>query len=263
MERLNHCRALVVRKKHAATESKFRRFLSRYRSTGIIDDEIPASTLEKWWNEPSKQKRIIAAYADCLKQNRSQGTRAQNKEDLTLELNQLRKEVLRDKRIPELPPMPNWLAEAKAHEPSETSPDTLAFNAKILPGLESDSETGIYYTAATLAAMNLPGWADELARVARAATDERHREKAKKFLIELGKALASRRSLWDRTDELILCNYYETEKFEKPLCQITEEEGSALIGLSPAAYDKRLQRLALKRRPGRPRKQDKSSRTRS
>jgi hypothetical protein len=83
----------------------------------------------------------------------------------------------------------------------------------------------------------------------------------KKFFIELGKALASGRSLWDRTDELIFCNYYETEKFKKPLCQMAEEEGSALIGLSPAAYDKRLQRLGFKRRPGRPKKQDKSSRT--
>jgi hypothetical protein len=147
--------------------------------------------------------------------------------------------------------------------PRDDDPNTLAFSAKILPNIEKDIKSGSAYTEATLAAMNLPGWAETIARYARAAHDNRHREKVKRFFVELGKALDSGRTLWDSKDELIFCNYFSTQKFKKPLCQMNEQEGSALVGLSVDAYDKRLQRFGLKRKGGRPKKQDKSSHTRS
>jgi hypothetical protein len=133
-----------------------------------------------------------------------------------------------------------------------------------LPSIATDTATpGSFYTDAILAAMNLPDWAGAIARYARAAANEQHKAKVERFFIDLGKALKSRRTLWDATDEFIAYNWDTTDKFKKPLSQMTEDEGAKCVQLSLAAYDKRLQRLRLIRKGGRPRKQDKSSKRRS
>ena len=77
-------------------------------------------------------------------------------------------------------------------------PDSIIFESKIVPKIETDvliseSAPGHFYSEATLAAINLPGWADTLWRYATADL--------KAFFIELGKALSTKRRLWDKKDE--------------------------------------------------------------
>ena len=80
------------------------------------------------------------------------------------------------------------------------------------------------------------------------------------FFIELGKALSTKRRLWDKKDEHILLNYYSTTTLKKPLSQMTEKDASSEVGLTEAAYDRRLLRLGIRKSVGRPKKPDKPSR---
>jgi hypothetical protein len=142
--------------------------------------------------------------------------------------------------------------------PEESSDsDSMIFESKILPRLEADalkheSAAGHFYTEATLAAKNLPAWEGTLARYARG--------NLKAFFIELGKALNTNRRLWDNKDELIAANYYSATTLQKPLSQMTEKEASSAVNLTEAAYDRRLLRLGIRKKVGRPKKPDKSSR---
>jgi hypothetical protein len=227
----------MKRENQPADDELFLRYLAWVRRGHLHADGVPMERIKAWEADPRYRSWIDGARTEWKQR-----------------LDRIQKiKPLRLGQGHKLPPNPC----------DEDDPSTLAFNAKILPNIEKDIETGSVYTEATLAAMNLPGWADAIARYARAAHDGKRGPLVKKFFVELGKALASGRTLWDQADELIFCNYYASTKFKKPLSQMTEEEGSALIGLSVAAYDKRLQRLGLRRKGGRPRKQDKSSRTRS
>jgi hypothetical protein len=144
---------------------------------------------------------------------------------------------------------------------ADDDPNTIVFNSKILPNIEKDAASGSLFTEATLAAMNLSGWADAIARYARAADNSKHKAKVKAFFIELGKALQSERKMWDATDELIATNYYASQRFSVSLCEMTEAQASETVGLTAGAYDKRLLRLGIRKdRVGRPSKQDKESR---
>jgi hypothetical protein len=136
-------------------------------------------------------------------------------------------------------------------------PDSIIFESKIVPRIEADvcipeSTTGHFYSEATLAAINLPDWADTLARYARA--------NLKAFFVELGKAVSTERRLWDEKDELIVLNYYSTTTLKKPLSQMTEKDASSVVDLTEAAYDRRLLRLGIRKGVGRPKKPDKTSR---
>ena len=217
-----------------ADNELFQRFLKRVRTGHLHADGVPTDRIKAWEVDPKYRTLIDLARAEW------------------------KQRLDRVRRI-----KPRKLARGDSPLPRDDDPNTVAFNAKILPNIEKDIKSGSAYTEATLAAMNLPGWADTIARYAQAAQDNRHRENVKKFFVELGKAIATGRTLWDPKDELIFCNYFSTQKFKKPLCQMNEQEGSALVGLSVDAYDKRLQRFGLKRKGGRPKKQDKHSHTRS
>ena len=215
----------------------FQRYLAALKRGHLWAQDVAVEQIQKWEADPKHRKLIDQAKAEW----KQRLDRIHNIKPLRLR---------RGHKLP-------------TPIPCDEDPSTLAFNAKILPNIKKDIETGSLYTEATLAAMNLPGLANTIASYARAGHDCKRGSIVKKFFVELGKALDSGRALWDQTNELIFCNYYASTKFKKPLSQMTEEEGSALIGLSAAAYDKRLQRLGLKRKGGRPKKQDKSSRTRS
>jgi len=204
----------------------FEPYLAALKHGHLWADGVAMEQIKKWEADPKYRPLIDQAKAEWKQR-----------------LNRIHNiKPLKPKRNDKLPPA----------DPSDEDPSTLAFNAKILPSLETDRKTGSVYTEATLAATNLPGWADGIASLARAAHDQRHRQIVRKFFIELGKALKSGRALWDKTDELIFCNYHASTKFKKPLSQMTEEEGSVVVGLTASAYDKRLQRLGLKRKGGRP-----------
>jgi len=141
--------------------------------------------------------------------------------------------------------------------PADDDPNTILFNSKILPNIRKDAASRSLYSESTLAAMNLSGWADMIARYARAADNPKHKAKAKAFFIELGKALQSERRMWDAKDEWIATNYYAGKR----LCEMTEAQASETVHLTTAAYDKRLLRLGIRKdRVGRPPKHDKESR---
>jgi len=148
------------------------------------------------------------------------------------------------------------------HTQEESRPDEneLLFKSKIVPNFEADiasakSGPARYRTEAMLAASNLPGWAQQITKYA----DANFRD----FFVALGKAIGSKRTLWDANDERILCNYFSSNEFESPLSEMTEEKASNLLGMTTTAYDKRLQRLGIVRRGGRPKKQDRTARRRS
>jgi hypothetical protein len=150
--------------------------------------------------------------------------------------------------------------ESHTHEESSPDENELLFTSKIAPNFEADianakSGPARYRTEAMLAASNLPGWAEQIAKYAKANFRD--------FFVALGRALASKRTLWDATDERILCNYFSSAEFESPLSEMTEEKASNLLGMTATAYDKRLQRLGIVRKGGRPKKQDKTLRRRS
>jgi len=145
----------------------------------------------------------------------------------------------------------------ESHTQEESPPyeNELLFRSKIAPNFEADiasakSGPARYRTEAMVAASDLPGWAQQIAKYANANFRD--------FFVALGRALASKRTLWDATDERILCNYFSSAEFESPLSEMTEEKGSSLLGITTTAYDKRLQRLGIVRKGGRPKNQDKS-----
>ena len=150
----------------------------------------------------------------------------------------------------------------ESHTQEESPPDEseLLFTSKIAPNFEADitsakSGPARYRTEAMLVASNLPGWAEQITKYAKANFRD--------FFVALDRALASKRTLWDATDERILCNYFSSAEFESPLSEMTEEKASNLLGMTTTAYDKRLQRLGIVRKGGRPKKQDRTLRRRS
>src|SRR5262249_44886280 len=212
---------------------KFRQFVATVRRTGFLaSPDVSPQCLKDWFADDRKRSILLAARASFLA------------------------------TVPG-PMEASWEGSiAESHTQNESQPDAnqLLFRSKILPNFERDigsakSGPTHYRTEAMLAASNLPGWAEQIAKYATADFRD--------FFIALGKALASKRTLWDATDERILRNYYSPTEFNKPLSEMTEEKASNLLGMTTAAYDKRLQRLGIARKGGRPKNQDKTSRRRS
>ena len=208
----------------------FRQFVAGIRKTGFLDNPgVPRDRVGEWLKDDHKRKLIFGA---------------------------------REAFLATLPLPPEGLPPEEPQLESKMPVDEneLLFLSKIVPNFTSDIQRtklgpGRYRTEAMLAADNLPGWSKQIARYASADFRD--------FFIALGKAMAGKRRLWDATDERILLNYFSSDKFEKPLSSMTEEGASQLLGLSVAAYDKRLQRLGIVRKGGRPKNQDKRTRRRS
>ena len=221
----------------SASKDPFQRYLAALRCGSLYADGVSLQQIKEWEEGTKYRPQIDCAKADWKERiDHIQSIRPQN--------------LRRGDKPPEL-------------VPTDGDANTLAFNAKILPNLEKDVLSGTLHTEATLAAMNLPSWADAIAQYARAADDPKHGTRVRAFFVELGKAVDSGRTLWDAKDELIFRNYFTAESLKKPLCQMTEEEGSKLVGITTVAYDKRLQRFGVKRKGGRPKKQDRKTRARS
>lgn len=196
---------------------KYASYLRRVRTRGFLEDEeVTPEEVDKWLRDPTRFAEIMQA-----------------------------REVFRATLPEPFEPLPDPPEEPL---PKHDDPATILFKSKILPAFEA----GGFYAEAHLAAGNLTGWADAIAR--------RARTNCKAFFVELAKALKAKKHLYDETDDRIARNYYTSQEFNKPLCQLTEEEGSNLLRLSVAAYDKRLLRLGIKKKRGRPKKTDKTSR---
>ena len=205
----------------------FKRYISRIEQGGFLQIEgVSPVRLARWIANEDKREKILRAREGFLA----------NQPQLTFN-----------------PPS----KVEKAVLEQNPDPDSIIFESKIVPRIEKDvltpeSAPGHFYSEATLAAINLPGWADTLWRYASADL--------KAFFIELGKALSTKRRLWDKKDEQILLNYYSTKKLKKPLSQMTEKDASSVVGLTESAYDRRLLRLGIRKSVGRPKKPDKTSR---
>ncbi len=221
----------MKRKTRAAQTITFKSYLSAIGQRGDLRIEgVSSERLKRWMANENRRKRILDAREAYL----------------------ARQPQPTDAVTPSL-------AVEEAILEENLDPHSIIFESKIVPRIEADilkhgSAPGHFYWEATLAAINLPGWVDRIARYARADL--------KAFFIELGNALSAKRHLWDEKDELIACNYYSTTQLKKPLSQMTEKDASSAVNLPEAAYDKRLLRLGIRKKVGRPRKQkpDKTSR---
>jgi len=214
----------MKRKTRAAQTTTFKSYLSAIRQRGDLRIEgVSSERLKRWMANENRRKRILDAREAYL----------------------ARQPQPTDAVTPSL-------AVEEAILEENLDPHSIIFESKIVPRIEADilkhgSAPGHFYWEATLAAINLPGWVDRIARYARADL--------KAFFIELGNALSAKRHLWDEKDELIACNYYSTTQLKKPLSQMTEKDASSAVNLPEAAYDKRLLRLGIRKKVGRPRKQ--------
>ncbi len=221
--------------------SLFKRYLLAVKRTGFIypDDEDAsqqgwkAEQVETWGQDRAKRELILAAREAFLA------------------------------IVPD-PPQAAPSVESQPDDPAPAlDPNQVLFESKIVPSFEADLQTwqthgkgknyrvlktGTFRTEAVLAASNLQAWAEAIEGHARTNNTA--------FFLELAEAIKKSRRLWDKTDERILANYNTSSEFPKPLKDCTEDEGAELLGMTLGAFDKRLQRLGIKRKGGRPRKQD-------
>jgi hypothetical protein len=206
----------------------FRQFVATIRQKGfVVGHDVSPQRVNDWFADDHRRKVILGARRAFLARQ---------------------------------PKPADAFLESHTHEESSSNENELLFTSKIAPNFEADianakSGPSRYRTEAMLAASNLPGWAEQIAKYAKANFRD--------FFVALGRALASKRTLWDATDERILCNYFSSAEFESPLSEMTEEKASNLLGMTTTAYDKRLQRLGILRKGGRPKKQDRTLRRRS
>jgi hypothetical protein len=201
-----------------AADDEFSQFIASVRKGGFLNAPgVPRERVSEWLDDETKRTLILSARASFLA------------------------------TLP--PPIEALPSEPQPEREKPTDKNELLFKSKVMPNLERDIQSAKhgparYRTEAMLAASNLPGWAKKIAKYAAADF--------KAFFIALGLAISSKRTLWDGTDERILQNYFSSGKFDRPLSAMTEEEASGLMGMTLAAYDKRLQRLGIRRKGGRP-----------
>src|SRR5215475_4464656 len=176
----------------------FRQFIVTVRRTGCLGGhDVPPQHVKNWLSDDHKREVILGARRAFL--------------------------------ATQPKPVEAFL---ESHTQEESPPDEneLLFKSKIAPNLEADiasakSGPAAYRTEAMLAASNLPGWAQQIAKYANANFRD--------FFVALGKAIASKRTLCDATDERILCNYFSSNEFESPLSEMIEERASNLLGMTP------------------------------
>ena len=149
----------------SAIKDPFRRYLAALRCGSLYADGVSRQQIKEWEESIKYRPQIDRAKADW-------------KERIDHIQSIKRRKLRRGDKSPE--PVP-----------TDSDANTLAFNAKILPNLKEGILSGTLYTEATLATMNLPGWADTIARYARGVDDPKHQAKVRAFLVELGKAVDS------------------------------------------------------------------------